>query len=386
MSAKLARSDAEIAKALSLRAPPIPVAKISRRALMAASAIVLVGIFGAVGWSMRESGRRAPKPAEVPVAATPSERVTALPKGYTGSAAVPVLGPPLPGDLGRPILAAQRAQGADGAGGDVDGAPASAPVAARPPVEPVLDTRAAVRRAAAPGDLFVAGTPGRGVARGASPLAAGISTPQDAQDPRTTSLERLQAPASPYLLQAGTVIPAALITGLSSDTPGVAVAQVTQDVHDSLGGGNLLIPAGARLVGAYESAVKTGQSRLSVVWTRLILPSGRSVVLENLPGVDRQGMAGLQDQVDRHGDQILAAGALSTLLAIGAQSGSSSDDSDLVRALRRGGADAVTDVGRQVVGRSLERAPTLRIRPGTPLRVLLTKDLVLEPYAGGDRE
>ncbi len=182
------------------------------------------------------------------------------------------------------------------------------------------------------------------------------------------------------------MIPAALITGLSSDAPGVAVAQVTQDVHDSLGGGYLLIPAGARLIGTYEAAVKTGQSRLSVVWTRLILPSGRSVVLENLPGVDRQGMAGLQDQVDRHGGQILAAGALSTLLAIGAQSGSSSDDSDLVRALRRGGADAVTDVGRQVVGRSLERAPTLRIRPGTPLRVLLTKDLVLEPYAGGNRE
>ncbi len=161
MSAKPARSDTEIAKALRLRATPIPVAKISRRALMAASAIVLVGIFGAVGWSMRESGRRAPKPAEVPVAATPSERVMALPKGYAGLAAVPVLGPPLPGDLGRPILAAQRAQGADGAGGDVDGAPASAPVAARPPVEPDLDTRAALRRAAAPGDLFVAGAPGR---------------------------------------------------------------------------------------------------------------------------------------------------------------------------------------------------------------------------------
>ncbi|MDR7229878.1 type IV secretion system protein VirB10 [Caulobacter sp. BE264] len=383
MSAEPARSDAEIAKALRLRATPIPVAKISRRALMAASAIVLVGIFGAVGWSMRERVRPAPKPAEVAVAATPSERVTALPKGYTGSAAVPVLGPPLPGDLGRPILAAQRAQGADGAGGGVDGAPALAPVAARPPVEPALDTRTAVRRAAAPSDLFVAGAPGRGVTRGASPLAAGISTPQD---PRTTSLERLQAPASPYLLQAGTVIPAALITGLSSDTPGVAVAQVTQDVHDSLGGGYLLIPAGARLVGTYEAAIKTGQSRLSVVWTRLILPSGRSVVLDSLPGVDLEGMAGLQDQVDRHGDQILAAGALSTLLAIGAQSGSSSDESDLVRALRRGGADAVTDVGRQVVGRSLERAPTLRIRPGTPLRVLLTKDLVLEPYAGGDRE
>jgi type IV secretion system protein VirB10 len=199
-------------------------------------------------------------------------------------------------------------------------------------------------------------------------------------DERTTSAERLQAPASPYILQAGAVIPAALVAGLRSDAPGLAIAQVTQDVYDSLGGGVLLIPAGARLVGDYEAGAQRGQSRLAVVWTRLILPSGRSIVLDKLPGADEQGMAGLQDGVDRHGRQVLAAAGLSTLLAIGAEAGSSGDESDLARALRRAGADTASSVGQQMVGKSLDLAPTLTIRPGAPLRVLLTRDLVLEPY------
>jgi type IV secretion system protein VirB10 len=258
-----------------------------------------------------------------------------------------------------------------------------APASSAPPIDVEAQARAAARRAARQSNLFVAAGPADRVSAPApatAPTASGIEV-----DPRTTSLERLQAPASPYVLQAGAVIPAALVTGLRSDAPGVAIAQVTQDVHDSLGGGVLLIPAGARLVGDYEAQVQAGQSRLRVIWTRLILPSGRSIVLDKLPGADEQGMAGLQDGVDRHGGRILAAAALSTLLAVGAESGSTSDESDLVRAIRRGGADAVTDVGRQVVGRSLDRAPTLTVRPGAPLRVLLTKDLVLEPYRLGAR-
>ena len=198
------------------------------------------------------------------------------------------------------------------------------------------------------------------------------------------SAERLQAPASPYLLQAGAVIPAALVTGLRSDIKGPAIAQVTQDVFDSLGRGLLLIPAGSRLIGEYDSGLVAGQSRLGVVWTRLILPSGRSIVLDKLPAADVLGMTGLQDGVDRHGREVLAAAALSTLLAVGSEAGAS-DESDLARAVRRGASDAAGDVGRQMVGSSLARAPTLTIRPGAPLRVLLTRDLVLEPYGQGDR-
>jgi type IV secretion system protein VirB10 len=200
------------------------------------------------------------------------------------------------------------------------------------------------------------------------------------QDSRMTSPERLRPPASAYVLQAGAIIPAVLVTGLRSDLAGVAVAQVGQDVFDSLGGGHRLIPAGARLIGSYEASPADGQGRLAVAWTRLILPNGRSIMLEDLTGADPQGMAGLKDGVDRHGGRIAAAAALSTILAIGAQAGAGGGDDEIVRAIRQGASQAVTDVGRQAVGKSLALAPTVTIRPGAPLRVLLTKDLVLEPY------
>lgn len=382
MSGERTEAEEAIVKTLRLRGTPAPVARLSRRALIIASTAIALALFSAVGWSMLEHRRAAPQKMEPPAAATPPERVTALPRGYTGPAGVPALGPPLPGDLGRPILAAQRSgdMPVDDAGlQQVPPAPAASG-AEQPSVDPEREARAAVRRAAQQSSLFVAAPADRRV--DASPPTK-IEGP--GQDGRTTSVERLQAPASPYVLQAGAVIPAALVTGLRSDAPGLAIAQVTQDVYDSLGGGFLLIPAGARLVGDYEAEIQVGQSRLRVAWTRLILPSGRSIVLDKLPAADVQGMAGLQDGVDRHSGRILAAAGLSTVLAIGAETGSSSDESDLVRALRRGSADAITDVGRQVVGRSLDRAPTLTIRPGAPLRVLLTKDIVLEPYRAGAR-
>jgi type IV secretion system protein VirB10 len=373
-----------IAKTLRLRGSPAPVARLSRPALIATAAVVGAGLFGAVGWSLVERSRPQPRADAAPRPVTPAEQVTALPRGYVGPASVPALGPPLPGDLGRPILNAQRQGKLDDGPVPMSGPSAPiAPVSSAPPIDVEAQARAAARRAARQSDLFAVTAPAERASapgRVTPPAASGLEA-----DPRTTSLERLQAPASPYVLQAGAVIPAALVTGLRSDAPGVAIAQVPQDVHDSLGGGVLLIPAGARLVGEYEAQVQSGQSRLRVAWTRLILPSGRSIVLDKLPGADAQGMAGLQDGVDRHGGRILAAAALSALLAVGAESGATSDESDLVRAIRRGGADAVTDVGRQVVGRSLDRAPTLTVRPGAPLRVLLTKDLVLEPYRLGAR-
>ena len=381
MSGERTEAEEAIAKTLRLRGSPAPVARLSRRALVIASTAIGLALFGAVSWSMLQHRRAAPERSETPAAATPPERVTALPRGYVGPAGVPTLGPPLPGDLGRPILAAQRAGAIEaGPATPLVAAPATVPVATSAPVDQEREARAVVRRAAQQSGLFAAGRSERS-AEASRPAACAPAAP----DARTTSVERLQAPASPYVLQAGAVIPAALVTGLRSDAPGLAIAQVTQDVYDSLGGGFLLIPAGARLVGEYEAEIRTGQSRLRRAWTRLILPSGRSILLDKLPAADAQGMSGLQDGVDRHSGRILAAAGLSTVLAIGAETGSSSDESSLVRAIRRGGADAVSDVGRQVVGRSLDRPPTLTIRPGAPLRVLLTKDLVLEPYRAGAR-
>jgi type IV secretion system protein VirB10 len=246
--------------------------------------------------------------------------------------------------------------------------------------DPALAAARAARETAARSGLFAA-VDHSTAAEAAVAVTSPASPVEAGPDPRLVSTERLQPPASPYVLQAGAVIPAALVTGLRSDIKGPAIAQVTQDVFDSLGGGILLVPTGSRLVGEYDAGLASGQRRLGVVWTRLILPSGRSIALDKLPAADLMGMTGLQDAVDRHGREVLAAAALSTLLAMGAEAGAS-DESDLVRAIRRGSSETAGDAGRQIVGSSLGRAPTLTIRPGASLRVLLTRDLVLEPYEG----
>jgi type IV secretion system protein TrbI len=117
-----------------------------------------------------------------------------------------------------------------------------------------------------------------------------------ATDKRTVSPNRLQAKASPYVVQAGTVIPAALMAGIRSDLPGQITAQVTEAVYGSPTGRYLLIPQGAKPIGQYDSSVAFGQSRLLLVWNRLIMPDGASIVLERQPGADAGGYAGLEDE------------------------------------------------------------------------------------------
>lgn len=361
MSGVIDDDEKNIARTLRLRAPAPSVTRVSRRALIICGAVLAIGVSGALGWSLVERKRVAPEPAFAP-APPPPEGIANLPRDYVGRPGVPVLGPPLPGDLGRPMLHAE----AEGRDVVPETPPPKRLTGESAPAAPALPVSGLFIPAACPPTSPMAVVPAP------ASLVPGL-------DPRVTSVERLQGPVSPYVLEAGAIIPAALITGLRSDVPGMAIAQVTQDVFDSLGGGHLLIPQGARLIGEYDAQIASGQDRLGVTWTRLILPSGRSIVLDKLPGADPQGMAGLRDGVDRHGRQVLGAAALSTLLAIGSESGAS-DESDLARAVRRGASQGITDVGQQAVGRSLGRAPTLTIRPGAALRVLLTRDLILEPF------
>ena len=190
-------------------------------------------------------------------------------------------------------------------------------------------------------------------------------------------MQRLAAAPTAAVLQAGSIIPAALITGIRSDQPGLVTAQVTQNVYDSVTGRRLLIAQGARLIGDYQSDVGFGQRRVLLAWNRLILPDGRSIVLERQPAADPAGYAGLEDGVDYHWGGVVKAALVSTLLGIGGELGAGGD-SDLVRALRRGSEDSVSRAGEQVVSRELDVRPTLTIRPGYPVRVLVTRDIVLE--------
>ncbi len=181
---------------------------------------------------------------------------------------------------------------------------------------------------------------------------------------------------------AGTVIAASLVTGLNSDLPGFVIAQVTENVFDSVSGRYLLIPQGARLIGRYDTAIAFGQQRALVVWQRILLPDGTSIVIDNLPATDLAGFTGLSDEVDAHTFELLKGVALATLLGIGQSLafGSSSDDSDLVRAIRDAAGETTNRSGERLVEKTLNVQPTLTVRPGWPLRVIVHKDIVLRPY------
>jgi type IV secretion system protein VirB10 len=190
----------------------------------------------------------------------------------------------------------------------------------------------------------------------------------------------LETPASPYQLMAGTVIAASLISGLNSDLPGFVIAQVTEPVYDSVSGRHLLIPQGSRLLGRYDNTIAFAQERALVVWQRLILPDGSSVLLDNLPATDSSGYAGLADQVDLHTWKLLQGVALATVLGVGSQLATGATDNDLVKALQQATQATTNRAGQRLVERNLAVQPTLTIRPGWPLRVIVHKDIVLRPY------
>ena len=364
---------------MRLRAEPPRVTRLSRKMLVGAGAVALLGIGGALIYALqtRDMSGNAEELYSTENRPT-ADGLSGLPRDYTG----PVLGPALPGDLGGPILDAQNR-----------GQPVTPPAMAAPARDPAEERRLAEEEAARLSTVFfqsgqrTAATPGSsmpglaGLDLGAQPATqdrqtAFLNGPVDRQ---TVALDRIAAPASPYILQAGAVIPAAMITGIRSDLPGQITAQVTENVYDSPTGALLLIPQGTRIIGQYDAGVTFGQRRVLLVWNRLILPNGRSIVLERQPGADASGYAGLEDGVDYHWWDLMKAAGLSTLLGIGTEL--AADDEDrLIRAIRDGAQDTINQAGQQIVQRQLQVAPTLTIRPGYPVRVIVTRDLVLEPY------
>ena len=380
--------------AFQLRGPQPRVMRLSRKALAVVGVAAGLGIGGALIYALRPPSDGQRQELYNTDSRTTAESITSGPRDY---AQAPKLGPPLPGDLGRPIVSAQQR------GEDVPIPPMGA--GAAPPDPGAQAAEAARQRAAQERDAARTSSVFLGSGGGAASSApsavpalaapgAPASTPVEpapqrdqagkrafmaqASNQRTVSVERLMAPASANIVQAGSIIPAALITGIRSDLPGQITAQVTANVYDSPTGRILLIPQGSRLIGEYDSEVAAGQTRVLLAWDRLIMPDGRSIVLERQPGTDGAGFAGLQDRVNQHWGNLLKAAAVSTLLGVGTELGADSED-DLTRALRRGSQDTINQTGQQIVRRQLNVQPTLTIRPGHPMRVVITRDLVLEP-------
>jgi len=380
-----AASASDPAAPMRLRAEPPRVTRLSRKVLAGLGVVAGIGIGGTLIYALqtRDAGTGGEELFSTENRPT-ADGLAGLPRDYTG----PLLGPALPGDLGRPILDAQNR-----------GRPVVPPAMPAATVDQEEQRRRAEEEAARTSRVFFQTEAGAALTGGTSggvptPSLAGLGSvgvpsTQDRQaaflnaavDRRTVAPDRVAPPASPYVLQAGAVIPAALITGIRSDLPGQITAQVTENVYDSPTGSVVLIPQGTRVIGQYSNDVGFGQRRVLLVWNRLILPGGRSIVLERLPGADAQGFAGLEDGVDYHWWDLARAAGLSTLLAVGTEL--AVDDEDrLLRAIQDGGQDTVNDAGQEIVRRQLNVAPTLTIRPGFPVRIIVTRDLVLEPLGG----
>lgn len=372
---------------MRLRSSRQPVTRLSRKVLLGLGTAAAIGVGGALLFALKPQHQSTGSELYNTNNRNTPDGLANLPRDYTGlPKPPPQLGPPLPGDLGKPIL---------NAGAPAPGMPMSGP-------SPEEQRLAQEQEAARTSHLFAttnisapnaATTPSLAAGQPPPPSANAASdlTSQDHKlaflngniDRRTTSPDRVQPPASPYVLQAGALIPASLITGLRSDLPGQVTAQVTEDVYDSPTGKTLLVPQGSRLVGQYDAQIAFGQSRALLVWNRLIMPNGKSIVLERQPGADTEGYAGLEDEVDNHWGTLFKAAILSTVLSVGSEAGmSGNNNGSLAEAIQQGLSQSVNQTGQQVVSRSLNIQPTITIRPGFPVRVLVTHDLVLEPYKG----
>jgi type IV secretion system protein TrbI len=388
----LTRED-QLAAELRLRPERPPVTRLSRKVLAALGAVAALAILGALVFALQSRGpRQETTELHSTDHKTTADELEKLPKDYSGlpqappPRSIPQLGPPLPGDLGRPILNAQG-----GAPSADEQRIAQEDEAAR--VSRVFATTNARQETVPTASASAAngGLPGQPQATDSKPPIdpGSLQNMQDRKlaflsaqtDKRTVSPDKLSRPTSRYIVQAGSVIPAALITGIRSDLPGEITAQVTENVYDSPSGKFLLIPQGARLIGQYDSQISFGQSRVLLVWTRIIMPNGTSIVLEHQPGADSAGYAGLEDDVDYHWGNLVKAAAISTLLGIASELVLNSNNS-VVQALRTGAENTVNQTGQTLVSRQLNVQSTLTIRPGFPVRVVVNRDLVFVPYKG----
>ena len=389
-------------ESLVLRANPRPVTRFKRKVVIAALSGTALAVFVAA-WLALGSGAYHAKPVGQELynidRQPKADGLAALPTSYD-KVQPPALGAPLPGDLGPAELRARK-----GLGLPVSGSASENDTARAEELH-----LAQLSRQASEGGIFFGSTVGHGDtsgiganAAGLPPIPSGAGQPSaglaldpmrdpadagrkldfvNATDARSIyNPHQIQDPVSPFEVMAGTLISASLITGLDSDLPGLVVAQVTQNVYDTVSGKILLIPQGSRLVGTYDSVVAFGQSRALLVWQRIIMPDGSSIQIDNLPATDAAGYSGLEDQVDYHTWQLIKGVAISTLLGVGSEL-AINGQSDLLLSIRESTQDSVNQAGQQITQKNLNIQPTIKVRPGWPLRVIVHKDLVLRPYRG----
>jgi len=197
-----------------------------------------------------------------------------------------------------------------------------------------------------------------------------------------SSKAALKNPQNAYVIQAGTLIPGILITGINSDLPGQITGQVRSNVYDSIRGRYLLIPQGSKLIGIYDAKIIYGQERVLVAWQRLILPNGQSMDLSDMAGIDNSGYAGFTDQVNAHYSKLFSSAILMSVLGAGVQLSqpqayqNAPTNYSVSQALSQNVAGSVMTTASELTSKNLNIQPTLEIRPGFIFNVSVTKDLV----------
>ncbi|HBN9689376.1 MULTISPECIES: TrbI/VirB10 family protein [Pseudomonas] len=396
-------------ESVALRAQPRPVTRLNRRTLAVLAGGLLAAVLGATLWALQPpKPRGGSDPAELynVERVSHSEGLDRLPSDYSKlpPPPPPELGPPLPGDLGPAIVQSQRPPALSYTPPGHDPAEAERLARLKEAEEAAASSvffrsggqRPAVAASAQPASVApslagfdpLAGGPASTAAQPVDPTALQNRQEQKEAFLQTGSTEtrnsgNLQLPASPYQVMAGTVIAGALVTGIKSDLPGDVIGTVTEPVYDTATGKHLLIPQGSRILGRYNSQVSYGQSRVQVMWNRIILPDTSSLTLDNLVGTDPAGYAGLEDGVDWHWDRVFAGAALTTLLGVGAELAAPENRQDgdrIIIAGRDGLQDSVNQVGQEMTRRNMNIQPTLTERPGLPVRIIVNRDLVLRPY------
>jgi len=401
-------------ESVALRAAPPSVTRLNRRTLAVSATLLAVAVAGASMWALQSKGRRGSggqtnlynvdriaKADDLDQLPADYSKLPAKPEPAPSSASsVPQLGPPLPGDWGTSSVTPLPT-------GNPTAGPSAESVDRQHQADEVARSAVFFRTSNDIGkpEVALTGADTMPMPNAAfNPMGAGSASSaaqpndptaiQNRQDQKeaflanggeaaTRNAGSLQAPASPYTVMAGTIIPAALVTGINSDLPGQIIAEVTQPVYDTATGQYLLIPQGSRLIGRYDSQVAFGQRRVLLVWLRLVLPDTSSIALDKLPGIDPAGYAGIEDGVDWHWSRLLSGAALSTMLGVSSELAVSNEgdiNGNTVLALRDSAQDTANQVGQEITRRNLSIQPTLTVRPGFPLDVMVNKDLVLRPY------
>lgn len=368
---------AHVPPTTAIRAAPPKPKRLSRKTLMAA-ALVLSGVAAfalANGLSDRDRTRSASEESQPVQPASPPESVRVAQAEYSADD----LRPPVEEEGHNYFWGDHQPEGADAELMDAsDSAPPATPPAPSPLELEADAARTSSIRFGDDGRRPSASHAGESASLAPGPGAAFLASQRGRDDGVLDATYR--PPRSPYAIQAGSTISAALVTALNSDQPGRVVAQVTEDVYDSVTGAHLLVPQGARLLGAYDAATNHGDQRLLVVWNRLVMPNGWSIALRGMPGADATGASGVRDTVDTHLGRIAVASLLSGALSVAANEAEGDDSSRLTESVGNAAAQEAARVGGRIIDRELNVRPTLRIRAGAPVRVLISQDIVLRPY------